>query len=75
MLTQLFDNADRKVVERISYQWQTYRNAEGTGKLDRAFAKKNYVMLRQILDEVQYMTREYIRIAVRRYAEMLAEDE
>jgi hypothetical protein len=75
MLTQLFEDADREVIEGMYDDWETYRNPAKTGKLDQAFATKDFVMLREALKGVKQMNRQFTMIAVRRYAEMLADDE
>jgi hypothetical protein len=74
MLTQLFSAADRKIVERNYDDWENFRNAQVTGKLDRAFATKDYVLLREALVEVRTMNHSFMVLAAKRYAEMLAED-
>lgn len=74
MLTQLFSATDRKIVERNYDDWENYRNAQATGKLDRAFAAKDYVLLREGLIEVRAMNHSFMVLAAKRYAEMLAED-
>src|SRR5512132_1869347 len=38
MLTQLFKPDDQKIIDRMYDNWWNYRNNQGTGKLDRAFA-------------------------------------
>src|SRR5512132_3182808 len=38
MLTQLFKLDDQKIIDRMYDNWWNYRNNQGTGKLDRAFA-------------------------------------
>jgi hypothetical protein len=76
MLTQLFESSDREVIERMYDDWENlFRNPQGTGKLDQAFAKKDFVLLREALKGVKKMNREFTIVAVRRYAEMLADDD
>jgi hypothetical protein len=75
MLTQLFESPDREVIERMYDDWENlYRNPQGTGKLDQAFAKKDFVSLREALKGVKKMNREFTIVAVKRYAEMLSDD-
>jgi hypothetical protein len=75
MLTQLFESADREVIERMYDDWeQGYRSPQGTGKLDQAFATKDFVLLRDALKGVKKMNREFTIVAVRRYSEMLTDD-
>jgi hypothetical protein len=75
MLTQLFKPDDQEIIERIYNDWEEYRNAQGTGKLDRAFAMKDYSLLREALKGINKMNREFTILAARRYSEMLADDD
>jgi hypothetical protein len=75
MLTQLFESPDREAIERMYDEWeQDYRSPQGTGKLDKAFATKDFVLLREALRGVKTMNREFTIVAVRRYSEMLTDD-
>jgi len=75
MLTQLFKPDDQKIIDRVYDDWEEYRNAQGTGKLDRAFANKDYALLREALKGIKKMNSEFTILAARRYSEMLAEDD
>ncbi|MGH6884543.1 MAG: toll/interleukin-1 receptor domain-containing protein [Geminicoccales bacterium] len=75
MLTQLFKEADRATIEHMYEEWEHYRNDQCTGKLDKAFAEKDFISLREALKGVKKMNREFTILAVRRYAEMLEDDE
>jgi hypothetical protein len=67
MSTQLFESPDREIIERIYDEWEgDYRNRAGTGKLDRAFATKDFGMLREALRGVKSLNREFTIVAVRR---------
>src|SRR4051794_9551714 len=73
MLAMLFDPADRPAIEQMYEDWENFRNASGTGKLDRAFAKKDPASLRDALREVHKINRDFTVLAVKRYAEMLSD--
>ena len=72
---QLFKPDDQEIIERIYNDWEEYRNAQGTGKLDIAFARKDYSLLREALKGINKMNREFTILAARRYSEMLADDD
>ena len=72
MLTMLFDTADRSAVEQMYKDWENYRNAIGTGTLDRAFQSRDPALLRDALEDIHKMNRDFTLRAVKRYAEMLA---
>jgi TIR domain len=75
MLTQLFDEDDRKAIECVYDDWENqFRNTEHTGKLDKAFVDKDFKLLREILKQVRKMNRDFTILAVRRYAEILNDD-
>ena len=50
MLTQLFNPDDLKIIQQMYDNWENYRNEKGTGKLDKAFAEKDWVLLRETLE-------------------------
>ena len=75
MLVQLFEGADREIIDRIYDDWENhYRNAQSTGKMDKAFATKDFILLREVMKGIKKMNREFTTLAVRRYAEMLADE-
>ncbi len=74
MLAMLFAPADRPAIHRMYEDWENFRNAGGTGKLDRAFAKKDPASLRDALKEIHKINRDFTVLAVKRYAEMLSEE-
>jgi hypothetical protein len=73
MLTQLFNPDDRKIIEQMYDDWENYRNEQGTGKLDKAFAEKDWVLLRETLREIRKINHQFMVLAVRCYGEMLAD--
>ena len=73
MLTQLFNPDDRKIIEQMYDNWENYRNEKGTGKLDKAFAEKDWVLLRETLKEIRKINHQFMVLAVRCYGEMLAD--
>ena len=73
MLTQLFNPDDRKIIEQIYDDWENYRNEKGTGKLDKVFAEKDWVLLREPLKEIRKINHQFMVLAVRCYGEMLAD--
>jgi hypothetical protein len=74
MLCQLFNTDDQKIIERMYDDWEHYRNETRTGKMDKAFADKDWVLLREALQEITKMNREFMILAVRCYGKMLGEN-
>ena len=74
MLVQLFEGEDRNRIAKMYEDWNDFRNEQGSGKLDRAFAGRDPALCREALNEISTMNLEFTRLAAQRYAVMLAEE-
>jgi hypothetical protein len=70
MPVALFEEG-RAAIAQMYDDWDLYRNEQGTGKLDRAFATRDPALCREALNEVSDMNFEFTRRAAERYASML----
>jgi hypothetical protein len=72
LMLQLFEGEERQRVNAMYDNWEKFRNPQGEGRLDQAFAKRDPTQLRTCVREIREMTRAFMISATRRYAEMVA---
>jgi hypothetical protein len=70
-LRKSFEQRDSERFARMSAEWQTLRNEQGTGALDLAIENKDLEKIPQLLASIIPMNQEFLEMATNRFAELI----